>query len=115
MNWYDANTAEVAARYEALHPQELHAWMADLLPSESSLVVDVGAGTGRDAAWFAAAGHEVVAVEPSPAMRAEGQRRHDAPQVRWLNDSLPSLASMLRWPRRPCLCLPQAGDAVGIR
>ncbi len=29
-------------------------------------------------------------------MRAEGQRLHDAPRVRWLDDSLPSLASTLR-------------------
>ena len=96
MSWYDVNAAEVAVRYEALDPQELHAWMADLLPGESSLVVDVGAGSGRDAAWFAAAGHEVVGIEPSPAMRAEGQRCHDAPRVRWIDDSLPSLASTLR-------------------
>ena len=96
MSWYDANAAEVAVRYEALDPRELHAWMADLLPGEPSLVVDVGAGTGRDAAWFATAGHEVIAIEPSSAMRAEGQRLHDAPRVRWLDDSLPSLASTLR-------------------
>ncbi len=96
MSWYDENAAVVALQYEALDPQELHAWMADLLPGEPSLVVDVGAGTGRDAAWFAAAGHEVVAVEPSSGMRAEGRRLHDAPRVRWLDDSLPSLASTLR-------------------
>lgn len=96
MSWYDANASEVAARYEALDPEGLHAWMADLLPGEPSLVVDVGAGTGRDAAWFAAAGHEVLAIEPSSAMRAEGQRLHDVPRIRWVDDSLPSLASTLR-------------------
>ena len=96
MSWYDTNASELAARYEALDPRELNAWMADLLPGEPSLVVDVGAGTGRDAAWFAAAGHEVVAVEPSPAMRAEGRRRHDLARVRWVDDSLPSLTSTLR-------------------
>ena len=96
MSWYDANAAEVAARYEAIDLRELHAWMADLLPGEPSLVVDVGAGSGRDAAWFAAAGHEVIAVEPSAGIRAEGSQRHDASRVRWVEDSLPSLADTLR-------------------
>lgn len=91
MTWYDDNAAEVATRYEALEPQSLHAWMSDLLPGEPSLVVDVGAGTGRDAAWFAAAGHEVIAIEPSSAMRAEGRWRHDVSRVTWVDDSLPSL------------------------
>ena len=104
MNWYDANAVEVAARYEALDPRELHAWIADLLPGEPSPVVDVGAGTGRDAAWFAAAGHEVIAVEPSAAMRAEGCRRHDVSMVRWVENGLPSLAATLR--------LNTAGDVV---
>ena len=96
MTWYDAHAAEIAARYEALDPRELHAWMADLLPGEPSLVVDVGAGSGQDAAWFADAGHEVIAAEPSAGMRAEGRQRHDASRVRWIEDSLPSLVATLR-------------------
>jgi protein-L-isoaspartate O-methyltransferase len=36
-----------------------------LIPSHACDVVDVGAGTGRDAAAFADMGHRVVAVEPT--------------------------------------------------
>ena len=55
-------------------------------------MLDVGAGTGRDAAWLARLGHEVVAVEPSAAMRAEAERRHPAARIRWIDDRLPGLA-----------------------
>ena len=55
-----------------------------------------GAGTGRDAGAFAAAGYDVVAVEPSPSMRAEAERRHASSRIRWLPDTLPGLAATSR-------------------
>jgi FkbM family methyltransferase len=39
-------------------------------------VLDIGAGSGRDAAWLASLGYEVIAVEPSAAMVREAQRIH---------------------------------------
>jgi 2-polyprenyl-3-methyl-5-hydroxy-6-metoxy-1,4-benzoquinol methylase len=63
-----------------------------LLPAAPALILDVGAGTGRDAAWLAQLGHDVVAVEPSAAMRAEGERLHPESRLRWLADSLPALS-----------------------
>jgi hypothetical protein len=39
---------------------------------------------------------EVVAVEPSSAMRTEAQRLHPSPSIRWISDSLPSLYQVLR-------------------
>ena len=75
VGWYDARASDLAAAYEAVDPDRLHAWLADLLPAEPGLVLDVGAGSGRDAAWFARRGHSVVAVEPSAAMRAEARAR----------------------------------------
>ncbi len=50
--WYDHNAASVAAAYEAIDPAELHAWLDGMLPPVPALVLDVGAGTGRDAAWL---------------------------------------------------------------
>jgi len=41
-------------------------------------------------------GHEVVAVEPSGAMRRQGQRLHPDERIRWLDDRLPALATTLR-------------------
>ncbi|MGE4049279.1 MAG: methyltransferase [Acetobacteraceae bacterium] len=90
--WYDRNAAAAAADYETLDPASVHAWIDDLLPAAPALILDVGAGIGRDAAWLARLGHDVVAVEPSAAMRAEGERLHPGVGLRWLADRLPALS-----------------------
>lgn len=88
--------ARLAARYESVRSEEVHRGLIDLLPERSATILDVGAGSGRDAAWLAALGHEVVAVEPSDAMRAEAIRRHPDPRIRWIADALPSLDVVFR-------------------
>jgi SAM-dependent methyltransferase len=59
-------------------------------------VLDVGAGSGRDAAWFAAHGYDVVAVEPSDAMLAHARTLHPSSRIHWVSDSLPDLANVRR-------------------
>ena len=86
----------LAPRYEALRAAEVYAWLERFLPPVPSLVVDVGAGTGRDAAWLASQGHQVLAVEPSGAMRRQGQHLHPDDRIRWLDDRLPALSTTLR-------------------
>lgn len=86
----------LAEAYEAVDPVALHATLLSSLPAAPSMVLDIGSGSGRDAVWLAKMGHEVVAVEPSPTMRAEAQRRHSGAGVTWLDDSLPALASVYR-------------------
>src|SRR5271165_2227446 len=89
--WYDAHAPDLVGRYEAVDPATLHSWLRGLLPGVPSAVLDIGAGSGRDAAWFSAQGYEVIAVEPSSGMRSEGQRVHPDPRIRWINDQLPEL------------------------
>ena len=89
--WYDANADVAAARYEQVAPERLHAWLTDLLPAAPAAALDVGAGSGRDSAWLASKGYDVVAVEPSPRMRVLARERHAAPPIRWLADALPAL------------------------
>src|SRR5690606_28964617 len=96
-DWYDNHVREAAARYEALAFPDIHGALLALLPSpEGALALDVGAGSGRDAAWLAEQGFEVVAVEPSRAMREEAERRHPHPRIRWIDDRLPALARVAR-------------------
>jgi SAM-dependent methyltransferase len=96
LSWYDSNAAWLAGAYEAVPPTVTRDWLADLLPRAPAVVFDVGAGTGRDASAFAAAGYEVIAIEPSTSMRAEAERLHPSPRIRWLADSLPSLTTTTR-------------------
>nr|WP_277881627.1 class I SAM-dependent methyltransferase [Phormidium sp. FACHB-592] len=79
-----------------MRAEDVHRWLLGLLPDRPSLVLDIGAGSGRDAAWLAAQGHTVVAVEPAAAMRHEGQRLHPDANIRWLDDRLPSLQHVQR-------------------
>jgi len=66
--------------------------MLHLIPQAPGRVLDIGSGTGRDAAWFAVLGHRVVAVEPTAAMRLPAMALHPSPRIEWLDDSLPDLA-----------------------
>ena len=67
----------------------MHAWLAGLLPTAPALMLDIGAGSGRDAAWLAAAGHQMLAVEPAAALRQHGQRLHPDERICWLDDRPP--------------------------
>ena len=78
--------------YESLSFEQVHEQILELLPKAPARILDVGAGSGRDAAWLAYHGHEVVAVEPSAAMRRQAQARHPDPRIRFLEDSLPALS-----------------------
>jgi len=89
--WYDHHGSTLVDTYESLDFKSAHGWLLDLLPERPGLVLDVGAGSGRDAAGLAAIGHEVVAVEPSSSMLREGSMRHEDARIRWLDDRLPAL------------------------
>ena len=90
--WYDANATAAAARFEAHDAAALNGWLLNLLPRVPAVIMDVGAGSGRDAVWLASRGYEVLAIEPSAAMRAEAARLHPAETLRWLGDKLPDMA-----------------------
>ncbi|NOG69989.1 class I SAM-dependent methyltransferase [Roseicella sp. DB1501] len=93
---YHRGFREIAEAYEGQGFEAIHADALPFLPASPGLVLDVGAGSGRDAAWFAARGWEVVAAEPADALRREAARRHPSPRIRWLDDRLPALATLHR-------------------
>lgn len=96
VSWYNQHAESVAEQYESIDPESLHRWMLDLLPDAPAIVLDVGAGTGRDAAWLAGRGYEVHAVEPSASMRERARALHPGAPVRWITDSLPDLRHTVR-------------------
>jgi SAM-dependent methyltransferase len=81
--------------YEQIPAEQVHRAVMHLIPAPPARVVDIGAGTGRDAAYFAGLGHKVVAVEPVDEMREGGRKLHPSPAIDWLADGLPEL-SVLR-------------------
>ena len=96
VSWYDTNAHRLIPVYEAVPATGTRDWLTDLLPAPPALVVDIGAGTGRDAGTFAARGYDVIAVEPSLGMRTEAGRLHPSARIQWIADSLPSLTAAAR-------------------
>ena len=93
---YDAEARDLAPDYESVSFETVHGDMLDLLPEAPCNVLDVGAGSGRDAAWFAANGYSVVAVEPSSEMRAAAKEAHKDADITWFNAQLPALEQVIR-------------------
>ncbi|WP_336030189.1 class I SAM-dependent methyltransferase [Geodermatophilus sp. FMUSA9-8] len=76
--WQHRRTSfgSVAAQYAALRPGYPADAVAFLLGDRPRRVLDLGAGTGLLTDALLAAGHEVVAVDPSPEMLGELRARH---------------------------------------
>jgi len=92
---YAEQAEALIPRYESIpftkrHEAELH-----LLPTAPSRILDIGAGTGVDAAWFAEQGHGVLAVEPTAEFRMAAMRLHPSPLIEWMDDMLPGLDAVL--------------------
>jgi protein-L-isoaspartate O-methyltransferase len=59
--YYDVHAQQLTEQYESLEAHAVHHWLMDLLPMGSnSRALDVGAGSGRDAAWLVSRGFEVA-------------------------------------------------------
>jgi len=94
---YDLDGAELAERYERLRAADVHAAIKAFIPDGSNrIALDIGAGSGRDAAWLRDMGYDVVAVEPSRTMRAAAMAFHPDRAIHWLDDQLPSLSGTHR-------------------
>ena len=91
---YASEAPALLETYERISPEALHRPVWHLIPAAPSRLLDIGAGSGRDAAHFAAMGHRVVAVEPVDAMREGAMKLHPSPRIEWLADTLPSLAQL---------------------
>jgi SAM-dependent methyltransferase len=79
--------------YESLKFENVHAdWLA-LLPNGGD-ALDIGAGSGRDAAKLAARGFYVFAVEPAAALLNLAQCAYTTANIRWFKDQLPQLAAI---------------------
>jgi len=89
-DFYNKNAQDLCSQYDALRFEDVHQSWSRYWPASGSKVLDLGAGSGRDAKWFEEQGCEVFAIEPSEAMRTLGQKKTGL-NVSWLDDSLPAL------------------------
>ena len=57
---YAEQAQALIPQYEAVSFEHKNATLLHLLPTAPARVLDIGAGTGVDAAWFAACGNELA-------------------------------------------------------
>ena len=88
---YASDASSLIDRYNAISSDDLYAHVIDFFPKQPSQIIDIGAGTGRDARWLAAKGHNVLAVEPVQELNARDVDYIETSRVSWLQDALPDL------------------------
>ncbi len=93
-NFYNQNANQLFTQYQALTFEQVHGIWLDDLPEKPGRALDIGAGSGRDAAWLADHGWQVTAVEPSDALRKLAQDSHHLKNIGWVDDSLPGLTNL---------------------
>ena len=91
---FDSEAAALAARYDSISFEDVHGALGAYLPASPAKILDVGAGSGRDARALAALGYHVVAVEPSASFRALATKQGTDGRVEWIDDRLPHLRSL---------------------
>ena len=89
-NYYDSNAKALCEQYNSVNPAVAHSRWQRFITDKTGLACDIGAGSGRDANWLAESGWDVIAVEPSAAMR-EQAIPYSHPNITWLDDKLPTL------------------------
>lgn len=88
---YAEEAEQLFERYEGITMADVHRLTLPLIPRTPCRILDIGAGTGRDAAGFAGLGHRVVAVEPVDVLRLRAAALHGSPDIEWIDDGLPAL------------------------
>ena len=92
---YAEEVESLVRRYESISFADVHRAVLHLIPRAACRVLDIGSGTGRDAAALAVMGHRVIAVEPTAELRIRAAALHPSLQIEWLDDSLPDLTHVI--------------------
>ncbi|WP_417350153.1 methyltransferase domain-containing protein [Ferrimonas sp.] len=109
--FYETNAESLATSYDSVSFKQVHKAWESFWPNESCqdlFALDIGAGSGRDAKWLAERGAQVVAVEPTAALKTIGKLNTQDLPVNWITDSLPDFAEVTKLGMRFDLILASA-------
>lgn len=101
IDFYHQNALFLSEQYLSLTFEQVHHnWQAHWPASSSKhvlKVLDIGAGAGRDALWFAKHHCDVYAIEPADDLREQGKKysQQYVDKITWLDDRLPELNSII--------------------
>lgn len=107
--FYSENAAELAKQYLSKTFDEVHESWSKFLPSiienPNARILDLGAGSGRDAKYLAALAAkthtsenniQIIAAEPATELSIIGKKTTQGLKVKWLEDSLPALSNVTK-------------------
>jgi len=75
LNYYSQNSLKVAERYESADVTQLHEFLSSSLESGGRLL-ELGCGSGRDAAFMVSQGFNVLATDGSASMVEQAKLHH---------------------------------------
>ncbi|MBM4148954.1 MAG: class I SAM-dependent methyltransferase [Lentisphaerae bacterium] len=85
---YEREASRLTGRYETADMSATHRLLLKHLPAAAS-VLEIGSGSGRDAAFLLRQGFDVTATDASPAMVAEAKAKHPELDDRLLLTAVP--------------------------
>ena len=96
LDHYDLNARELSDFYEDDTARVLpyFARAVQKFSQAEKYALDIGCGSGRDAAWLAERGWSVVASDGSAGMLDEARSRHPQANVQWSHDIAPGLPGL---------------------
>ena len=99
--FYKNNNEKLIKQYNSVSFETVHQDWLEFLPKKCSLILDVGAGSGRDALWLYNHGYQVIAVEPVAEFLGQFKVSQQAVfkknKFEWIVDSLPELTQLKKY------------------
>lgn len=109
LQFYKKNNDQLLQQYNSVSFESVHQDWLEFLPAKSSLILDVGAGSGRDAFWLYDQGYQLIAVDPVVEFfghyKKNEQSSHHNGKFEWIVDSLPELHSLEKYNNQISLIL----------
>jgi len=94
ITFYSENSALLFSQYQSISFENVHSsWVQTIDFKQCNTLLDIGAGSGRDALALNSQKLCVTAIEPSDDLRALG-KEFTGEDVSWLDDSLPLLTKL---------------------
>lgn len=92
---YAEHAETLFRQYQSFKFDSIHRRVLNFFPKAPALILDVGAGSGRDAAHLVGLGHTVTAVEPTIEFVDRARTLHIDVDIDWVIDGLPYLSSVV--------------------
>jgi SAM-dependent methyltransferase len=75
ISYYDQEAKRLCAKYESADMSQIHAWLNEVIPA-GSRILELGCGSGREAAFLHSKGYRVLATDGSEAILREAISFH---------------------------------------